>query len=103
MTIDRRENLSYLEFERDFLKPLRPLIVTDAIRGWPALGKWTPEFFRDYYGTLPICVDGRSMTLGEMIELVLTSSPAQPAPYLRNQLLSKWPHELRADVTPLPT
>jgi histone arginine demethylase JMJD6 len=102
MTIDRLENLSYQEFERDYLMPLRPVIVTDAMRGWPALGKWTPEFFRDHYGTLPICVDGRSMTLGEMIELVLVSTPEQPAPYLRNQLLSKLPRELRADVTPLP-
>ncbi len=102
MTIDRREKLSYREFERDYLLPLRPVIVTDAVRGWPALGKWTPEFFREHYGTLPIRVDGRSMTLGDMIELILASTPDQPAPYLRNQLLSRWPRELRSDVTPLP-
>jgi histone arginine demethylase JMJD6 len=102
MTIDRREGLSYREFEREYLLPLRPVIVTDATRGWTALGKWTPEFFREHYGTVPICIDGRSTRLADLIERILASTPDEPAPYLRNQLLSQWPDELRADVTPLP-
>jgi hypothetical protein len=30
------------------------------------------------------------------------SSSDSPAPYLRNQLVSEWPPELRADVSPMP-
>lgn len=102
MSIDRRQKLSYREFERDYLLPLRPVIVTDAMREWPALGKWTPQFFREHYGTRPIHVDGKTMALGDMMDLILASTPEKPAPYLRNERLARWPRELRDDVSPLP-
>lgn len=102
MPIDRCEKLSYREFEGEYLRRLRPVIITDAIADWLALGKWTPEFFRDRYGTISICVEGRRMALAELIERMLASTPSRPAPYLRNQLLSEWPRELREDVAPLP-
>jgi cupin-like protein len=101
-TIDRRSNLSRSEFEREYLLPLRPVIVTDGIDHWGALGRWTPQFFKQSYGHLEVEVDGERMTLGELIDRVEASTPEKPAPYLHNQPLSEWPPELTADVTPMP-
>jgi histone arginine demethylase JMJD6 len=100
--VDRRSLLSRRAFEREYLNPPRPVILTDAIARWPALGKWTPEFFAERYGGLELTVDGTAMTLRDLVARVLESSPERPAPYLRNQLLSRWLAELLDDVTPLP-
>lgn len=40
--VERRGELSYQEFLRDFGMPGRPVVLTQATRGWAALD-WTPE------------------------------------------------------------
>src|SRR5262245_14662604 len=101
--VERRQDLSRRDFAREYLVPSpRPVILTDALSGWAAIGKWTPEYFREHYGDFEVTVDGRAMSVRELIALVLASSPERPAPYLRNSLLARWPSELRDDVTPLP-
>jgi len=100
--IDRRSGLSPPEFRREYLDPLRPVILTDAIAHWPALGRWSPEFFKREYGELIVTVDGETMRLGDLIDRIEASSSANPAPYLRNQALSEWPPELLSDVLPMP-
>jgi histone arginine demethylase JMJD6 len=102
MSVDRRQRLSHREFLREYLRPPHPVIVTDATAGWPALRKWTPGFFAERYGHLSVTLDGRTMTLRELVAEVEGSTPERPAPYLHNQLLAKWPRELLDDVTPLP-
>ena len=100
--IDRRAGLSRDEYEREYLHPLRPVILTDAISHWGALGRWSPEFFKKEYGALEVEVDGETMALGDLIDRVEASTDDNPAPYLRNQALAEWPPELSADVFPMP-
>jgi Cupin-like domain len=100
--IDRREGLSRDEFEREYLRPLRPVILTDAISHWGALGRWSTQFFKEQYGDLQVEVDGEAMALGDLIDRVEASTDDNPAPYLRNQALAEWPPELSADVFPMP-
>jgi hypothetical protein len=100
--IDRREGLTRTEFAKEYLRPPRPVILTDAMSRWRALGRWTPEFFRDEYGDLEVVVDGEAMALRHLIDRIETSTSDQPAPYLRNQLLAAWPPELSGDVSPMP-
>ena len=100
--IDRRSGLSAEAFKREYLQPLRPVILTDAISHWPALGRWSPQFFKQEHGQLAVEVDGETMHLGDLVDRVEASSSANPAPYLRNQPLSEWPPELLADVLPMP-
>ena len=57
--IDRRRGLSHRDFVREYLRPQRPVILTDAIDHWPALGHWTPQYFRTAFGQRPVTVDGR--------------------------------------------
>ncbi len=37
-------------FERDYLKPMRPVIITGTMARWRAFGEWTPETFKSKYG-----------------------------------------------------
>lgn len=102
--IDRLEwsTLRPGEFEREYSFRLRPAIVSGAIDHWPARTKWTPEYFRERYGSLVVSVDGRTWQLRELIEAILSSTPRRPAPYLRNQLIADLPPELMVDVLPMP-
>jgi histone arginine demethylase JMJD6 len=92
------------------------VVITGALEGWRATSKWTPQFFKERYGTLPLTVNGqhhtlsgflpsrggRPITIGEFIDLTLSSNDQNPAPYLRNVHLEKFIPELTADVEPLP-
>ena len=100
--IDRRVGLTREQFEQEYLLPLRPVVLTDAIEHWSALGRWSPAFFKTHYGHLKIKVDREVMTLGELVDRIDASTDERPAPYLRNQPLSDWPAELRAEVSPMP-
>ena len=100
--IDRRAGLTRDQFEREYLRPLRPVVLTDAIGHWSALGRWSPAFFKTHYGQLKVKVDGEAMTLAELVDRIDGSTDERPAPYLRNQPLSDWPAELRAAVSPMP-
>lgn len=44
--IERREKLGYAQFWRDFVAKQRPVIAAGAVKGWPALSKWEPEYLR---------------------------------------------------------
>jgi hypothetical protein len=58
--IERRSGLTRAQFEREYLSPPRPVILTDAIAHWRALGRWTPPFFQNEYGYLQVVVDGEA-------------------------------------------
>lgn len=60
LSIPRVERLAPGEFRRSYLKPNRPVIITDLASSWPALKKWTPEYFATKYGTLPVKVYDKS-------------------------------------------
>lgn len=101
-SIDRVAALPHRELVRSYLRPMRPVVVTDAIGHWRALRRWTPEFFRDEYGSTEVVVDGKTCTLRAYVEALFAATPEAPAPYLRNVLLEKWLPELMADISPLP-
>ncbi len=100
--IERRSGLTYEEFEREYLMPLRPVILTDATKKWKALHTWTPDFFRQKFATREIKANGNQYKVSDFIELVENSSAANPAPYLRNEYLPDVFPEVIGDVEPCP-
>ena len=54
--VPRVKNISALEFRRTYMKPRLPVVLTDMASSWPALQKWTPEYFAANYGSLPVKV-----------------------------------------------
>jgi hypothetical protein len=114
--IERRQNLSYEEFAAEYLYPLKPVIVTDALRCWKAIGRWTPEFFKSEFGDRKVRIGddlkgkvgykaastATEYTMGAFIDLVMQSTPENPAPYFRNQVLYELFPALKEDIQPLP-
>jgi histone arginine demethylase JMJD6 len=103
-SIDRHDwaTLGKDGFRRRYLLPMQPVILSGAIDHWKAKDKWTPDFFRQHYAARNVKVDDKEWQLGELIERIVNSSPQQPAPYLRNELLERWPGDLREDIAPMP-
>ncbi len=115
--VERRECPSHAEWVREFLLPRKPIVITGALKSWPALSKWSPEYFKNRYGSMPLTVDGQNHTLGgflptkkdggcltmaEFFDLVSSSNDENPAPYLRNVWIENFLPELDADLQPAP-
>src|ERR1700676_5283055 len=62
--IDKREKLSRKEFLNEYVLKNRPVVLKDACQDWKAIGKWTPEFFKENYGTktVPVVERKRAVT-----------------------------------------
>jgi histone arginine demethylase JMJD6 len=103
--IDRHEwsQLGCKRYVREYVDPLKPVVITGALEHWPANGKWTLDFFRDHYGNLPLQIDGRDLSMAQLIAEVCASTPEAPAPYLRNYLTKHLPEALQADIVPMPS
>ena len=56
--IERRTGLTRDEFIEQYLKPKKPVVFTDLAKDWPAMQKWTFEFFKENLGDLDVPVVG---------------------------------------------
>ncbi len=113
--IDYRDKLSYEEFAGEYLYPNKPVVIRGALTQWAALGRWTPEFFRQQFGDLRFSIRDSEygqkgyetarvteFTMSRFIDRVLESSDSNPAPYFRNQILYDLFPSLKQDIEPLP-
>jgi hypothetical protein len=100
LTIDKRSNLSQQELLNEYVKPGRPVVLTDVARRWGAMGKFTPAFFKQHYGHLTKEIKGQTYSMAEVADLILTSSPTKPAPYPFNLNMEEFFPELLADLKP---
>jgi histone arginine demethylase JMJD6 len=99
-TIDKRSNISQQELLREYIEPGIPVVLTDATRDWRAMGKFTPAFFKHTYGHLTKEIKGRTYSLAEVADLILTSTPKNPAPYPFNLNIERNFPELLEDLKP---
>ncbi|MBP7273444.1 MAG: cupin-like domain-containing protein [Saprospiraceae bacterium] len=56
--IERRSNLSREEFIENYLKPRRPVVLTDIAHRWDATKKWTFEYFKEEFGDIEVPIVG---------------------------------------------
>jgi histone arginine demethylase JMJD6 len=71
MTVDRRQNLSLEEFQEEYARPGKPVIITDATEGWDAL-KWTPEYLASVAPDAEVsAVSTSAKTLGAAVKMTL--------------------------------
>jgi histone arginine demethylase JMJD6 len=103
--IDRHEwsQLGRQRYVREYVYPLKPVIITGALEHLPARSKWTFDFFQDHYGHLPLEVDGRQLSMAQLIAEVVASTLHAPAPYLRNYPIKLLPGALQSDIAPMPS
>jgi histone arginine demethylase JMJD6 len=98
--IDRRSNLSYEDFIREYVRKKRPVIITDAAKDWPALKTWNLEYFRSRYGD--IALPRKSMLVRDMIDEVGRSTKERPSSYAFSLSIPKLFPELSRDLKPTP-
>jgi Cupin-like domain len=93
--------LPYEVFLKEYVENNRPLIIRDAVPKWNALRTWTPEFFKDRFGSVTVEVTyGVSMRFAELIDAVLASTAERPGPYLHKVLIYHHMPQLVPDLTP---
>lgn len=87
-TVDKVATISKKDFSELYFTPLRPLVIQDLASSWPALKKWTPDFFKANHGTQQVKVydqgfvvagasymaKAKSMSLADFIDAVITTS-----------------------------
>ena len=101
LQVDRRTGLSVEEFRRDYTRQNRPVVVEDALAGWPALQKWSPSFFAVRYPDKTITFrDQSTLPMSQFIDRVMASTPTAPAPYWTNAPVAEHFPELLADIDP---
>ena len=88
LPIPRVQSITPSDFQTSYMDPLRPVIVEDMASSCPALAKWTPQFFAEKYGDLPVKVYNagfaapgngymaslKQMPFKEYLSLMLTST-----------------------------
>ena len=79
--IERRSGLNWDQFIREYVKPNKPVILTDAAEQWEARKLFTPQFFKENYPDRQATVNGRQYTIAEYVDLMMRSTEENPAPY----------------------
>jgi histone arginine demethylase JMJD6 len=100
IVVEKKYGMSYEEFAEKHLFANYPVVIGDATKDWPAREKFTPQFFKDNYGNREVKVQGKTFLLGDFIDLMMTSTKENPAPYpCKLQIDREYP-ELIPDVSP---
>lgn len=82
--IDVVEDISKSDFELNYLKPRKPLVIKNMAKKWPAYQKWTMEYMKDVVGdkmvplydsskadpSKPINASAAEMKFGDYIDLI---------------------------------
>jgi len=94
-------DLPYDVFLRDYVHGKRPLIVRDATPSWPALKKWTPEFFKQRFPSKMVQVSyDEQLSFSDFIDGVLASTEDKPGPYMYRLFLHEHLPEVLPDLSP---
>lgn len=57
--VERRERVSTDEFLEQYYYRNQPVILTDAMRGWQAIQRWTPEYLKQHCGEQMVQIQTR--------------------------------------------
>ena len=52
ISLSRIENYNSKMIDRSFSNEIKPFIFSNSLEAWPALGLWSPLFFKEKYGKL---------------------------------------------------
>jgi hypothetical protein len=116
--IERVGAIGAREFHARFVAPEKPVILTRMIEDWPALRRWTPEYFQARFGHVELDVEQlergrpgenesylesmttRTMTIARYIELC--QGRTDGSIYAAQQPLRELLPEAARDIRPIP-
>jgi len=74
--VDKVSLIGQEDFSALYFKPLKPLVIRDLAKSWPASKKWTPEFFKTQHGNKQVKVyDDSFVTAGKKYMSQLKTLP----------------------------
>jgi hypothetical protein len=103
LPVERRTSadLPYDAFLREFVHRNRPVVVSNSIDAWPAMTRWTPEYFKSRFGSKMVNISyDKVMRFDDFIDGVLASTEEKPGPYMYRLFLYEHLREVLDDVTP---
>lgn len=98
--VERRADITPRELLEEYVLKRRPVVLTEAVKDWPAMKKWTPEFFKQRYGGIKLDVKGKVYSIAEQADLMMRSTMENPAPYPYNLNVDHVFPELMEDMRP---
>jgi hypothetical protein len=54
--VDRVDNISPEDFRENYYDPMKPLVIKDLSKGWPAATRWNWDFFKSIVGDVEVGV-----------------------------------------------
>jgi hypothetical protein len=101
-TINRKNNLSYEEFAKEYLEPNKPVVVTDVIDKWPGIfEKWSKQNLVANYGELEFQIGRISTTMAKYIQYCEKTTEEQPLYLFDNDFGEKAPQLLKDYEVPM--
>ncbi|MHC5933203.1 cupin-like domain-containing protein [Nostoc sp.] len=104
--VDRRSNLSYDEFIKEYASIGKPVIITDAMKDWTATTKWTFDFLKSECGAIECHVKVDSLDTDEVMSIAdyidyITAGNSERRLYLANWFISSHPNLLEDYKEPI--
>jgi hypothetical protein len=97
----RAAELSYESFLRDYVDKNRPVVVEGAGDAFPAIDRWTPDYFKDRFGETQVNISfSEKMTFAAFIDAVMASREDVPGPYMYRLFIGQHLPELLGDLEP---
>lgn len=107
--IERRAKLSPEEFEREYRRKLKPVIIEGLMEDWPALKTWDFDYLASKCGDARVVVDSynsqraREVAFREFVQMLREEGGPDRQPiYLQEWLFMKDCPHLAADMPELP-
>lgn len=80
-TVEKKDSISYKEFIEEHVKKGIPVVFKNASSVWKSNSKFTPDFFRENFGSHKTVAEGKSYSMNEILDMTAKSTPENPAPY----------------------
>lgn len=116
LEIERHYQLSSKDFTLNYVKKLKPVIISGVMQNWKALGEWSPEYFQKTAYTISIAVKefgyfngikSTKLTMGHYTDILCEyeknrNKEVKPPPYCHDIPIFSLINSLIKDVQPFP-
>ena len=79
--IERRSGLSWDSFIEEYVRPNKPVILTDAAAQWGAHKLFSPAYFKEKFPGKTATINGIKYELKDYVDMMLNGTEENPAPY----------------------
>ncbi len=96
--VPHEASLSAQAFAERYRKPRKPVFLDNAMAGWSAIGRISPDYLRRHYPDKIVHAGDpiADYRLGDMMDLIDASTPEKPSPYpCTMQLVREFPELIR--------